>query len=122
MINLHCDKEQALQQEVNECVGILKLMRLRKINILIMVLSCCLLGFVLFDTLGDVESYRIALIPLLLMVIIPIVFAFVLSRCRNHRLPIFDNQENNDEKVSNPLVEESNGGSSSFIHFEIANE
>jgi hypothetical protein len=79
---LHYENDLALNQEIEECLGILKLIKLRRVNLTIMILSCCLLGFVLFDTLGDIQSARIASIPLLLMVLIPLVFASILSFCR----------------------------------------
>ena len=74
----HYENMNALETEIIECYGIIKLISLNKVNRFIMILSSLLLGFVLFDTLGDVKGYRLALIPFLLLVsFIPLMYFII---------------------------------------------
>jgi hypothetical protein len=61
------DNLSAMRNHAVECAGILRQVADVSVGRMMLWLSSLLFGFVLFDTLGDVTSARVAMVPFLLM-------------------------------------------------------
>jgi hypothetical protein len=111
---LYYENDLALKQEIDECFGILNQMH-GKIVLVIMLLSSWLLGFLLFDTLGDITGYELALLPFLLMVAFVPLFYFSLCYCSRkmsttpEESQLFEHMDTVSPELENfnPMVEKS---------------